>query len=138
MAKNPQRQSLKNSRKRAFKAQHGACYYCSQPMWTNSADELTARYPISSKQARWLQCTGEHLMPLSEGGSRAQANIVAACWYCNIGRHKRSVALAPEDHRMHVQKGWRQANGTASFWSSKIVHEQQTQRVMAVAILSQA
>ena len=104
MAKNQQRKSLKNPRKHAFKAQQGVCYYCSQPMWTNSADELTARYPISSKQARWLQCTGEHLTPHSEGGSCAQANIVAACLYCNIGRHNRTVALAPEKYKIRVQK----------------------------------
>ena len=99
-----QRSSLKNPRKQAFKTQHGVCYYCSQPMWTEAASELTDQYPISAKQARWLQCTGEHLIAHKDGGSAKQENIVAACRHCNTKRHARDNEMPVEQYRRHVQK----------------------------------
>ena len=88
---------LKNPRTRAFHAQGGRCYYCKQPMWAESPDELTSQYSITRKQARLLQCTGEHLEPHSMGGSARADNIVAACRYCNEQRHRRKTVPSPGD-----------------------------------------
>ena len=98
------RKSLKVPRARAFKSQCGLCYYCNQPMWRTTLDELTTRYPISAKQARLLQCTAEHLIPHAEGGSCKQENIVAACLFCNRRRHNQKVPLTPDAHRDRVQR----------------------------------
>lgn len=42
-----------------------------------------------------LQCTAEHLIPRSEGGSDMPSNIVAACLHCNGTRHKRKIPPSP-------------------------------------------
>jgi 5-methylcytosine-specific restriction endonuclease McrA len=81
------RKSLKTPREKAFKAQGGRCYYCNNEMWLDSLEELAHRKGCTPKQARWLKCTGEHLIPHSEGGSASQKNIVAACHFCNQRRH---------------------------------------------------
>jgi hypothetical protein len=39
-----------------------------------------------------------------DGGGDCAPNIVAACWYCNTRRHRRKVVLAPENHRLRVQR----------------------------------
>jgi len=36
--------------------------------------------------------TGEHLMPLSKGGTNARSNLVAACNKCNMQRGSRDLA----------------------------------------------
>jgi hypothetical protein len=100
----PNRKPLKKPRVRAFTYQGGYCYYCNQPMWNQSPEELTFRYRLSSKQALLLRCTGEHLHAHSEGGSNHSGNIVAACHFCNQTRHKRKKPLPPETYRGHVRK----------------------------------
>jgi 5-methylcytosine-specific restriction endonuclease McrA len=102
MANRPK--SLKYPRTHAFYSQHGKCFYCNQPLWKESPIELTSRYPISSGKAKLLQCTGEHLVPHSEGGPASTANTVAACWYCNRKRHARKKVLSPERFREFVRK----------------------------------
>ncbi|MCP5128930.1 MAG: HNH endonuclease [Pseudomonadales bacterium] len=87
---------LKKPRTHAFKAQGGKCYYCNQPMWMKSEQELTSRYSITAKQAKLLQCTGEHLVAHSEGGSSNQMNIAAACLYCNMNRHRGKKSFTPD------------------------------------------
>lgn len=101
-SKSKGRQSLKNARTSAFNAQGGKCYYCNQPMWLKSVQELLSRFSISPKQARLLQCTGEHLEAHSEGGSSSQKNIVAACWFCNTKRNAGKKNRAPDQHKNHV------------------------------------
>ena len=94
---------LKKPRTRAFKAQGGICYYCNQPMWNRSEQELTSRYPISVEQAKDLRCTGEHLHPYAAGGTANKRNIVAACLFCNRKRHEKSVALSPSKYKKYVK-----------------------------------
>lgn len=98
------RSSLKKQRTRAFYSQGGVCYYCNQPMWNKKPQELTSQYPISSGQAQFLRCTGEHLESHSEGGSSGSINIVAACWYCNQNRHRRKNKLSPENFGKHARR----------------------------------
>ena len=105
------RTSLKKSRTLAFKAQGGKCYYCSQPMWNESVEELTSRYSISPGQAKFLRCTGEHLIAHCDGGSASRRNIVAACLFCNTGRHARKKSFSPERFKDFVRRrmskgGW--------------------------------
>ncbi len=101
-SKSKRRPSLKNPRTRAFKSQGGKCYYCNQPMWKKSAQELTSRYSISPGQANFLRCTGEHLIAHCEGGSSSRSNIVAACLFCNTKRHARKKALSPDQYKNYV------------------------------------
>lgn len=51
-----------------------------------------------------LKCTAEHLNAHQDGGTIAQSNIVAACWFCNQQRHRRKVAPVPEQFRKLVQQ----------------------------------
>lgn len=62
----PKRKSLRKPRTQAFEQQNGRCFYCNQPMWLESHNELTSHFNVTSRQARHLQCTGEHLTPLSQ------------------------------------------------------------------------
>ncbi len=99
MQENPRarrRPPLKKVRSQAFRAQGGVCYYCNQPMWMKSEQELTSRYPITAKQAKLLQCTGEHLVAYSEGGNSRHMNIAAACLYCNRNRHRGKKSFTPD------------------------------------------
>jgi len=107
------RKSLIKPRSIAFSRQSGHCFYCGQPMWTSSVEEFAAKHKITSAQAKLLQCTGEHLKAHHEGGKADQSNIVAACLYCNQGRHKRKDAPAPEQYKRLVYQrlskgGWHQ------------------------------
>lgn len=102
--KKTKRKSLQAPREAAFQRQHGYCYYCEQPMWRDTPDELTSRFDITPKQAARLQCTGEHLAAHSKGGSCNQSNIVAACLHCNNTHHHAKQAKAPPAYRAHVQK----------------------------------
>ena len=105
------RKSLKFPRSLAFSRQHGNCYYCRQPMWTNDPQQFSSKHCISLSQAKRFQCTGEHLISHADGGSSAQHNIVAACWFCNIQRHRRENIPNPNQYKKLVQKrmnkgGW--------------------------------
>jgi hypothetical protein len=93
------RTCLKIHRTRAFQKQHGRCYYCYQPMWNESEQELTTRFSVSPNQAKLLKYTGEHLVAHSEGGSSGHSNIVAACWFCNTRRHRRKKIPSPANYR---------------------------------------
>ena len=98
------RKSLVTSRSRAFSAQNGDCYYCNQPMWKNDPSELTSKYGIALHQAMYLQCTGEHLVAHKDGGGTGEKNIVAACKFCNLQRHKRKDDVAPQQFLHLVQQ----------------------------------
>ena len=62
-------------RSRADKAQHGRCYLCGIIMLTS----------VPQEHPQYL--TGDHLIPKHAGGITKAGNIVAACRYCNNGRH---------------------------------------------------
>ena len=105
------RKSLSSLRKRSFLHQNGYCYYCNQPMWNSEPTEFSKKHSITIKQARQLQCTGEHLLAHSLGGSATNKNIVAACTYCNRKRHQRVNNLSPTAYKLLVtkrleKKGW--------------------------------
>lgn len=87
-------------------------------MWEASPAALMHQYLLTPAEARLLQCTGEHLQPLSNGGSNQPTNIVAACQHCNSTRHKPPKALSPEQYqkkvRARVGKGGWFPNGITS------------------------
>lgn len=87
MAKN--RPSLKSPRSKAFNLQNGRCYYCRYPVWNDSPENFASLYGLSRRNLSKFRCTGEHLQSHAEGGSASQENIVAACAFCNMQRHRR-------------------------------------------------
>jgi hypothetical protein len=97
--------SLARARTHAYIHQSGLCYYCRRPMWNdaNGLEAMTANSNISYRKARNLQCTAEHLEARSEGGSNSQSNIVAACRFCNMTRHRCKSPRDPVEYRKHVQ-----------------------------------
>jgi 5-methylcytosine-specific restriction endonuclease McrA len=88
------RNRLKKLRNIAFLAQDRRCFYCDRKMWTGDP---------SGRALRDL-CTAEHLTARCDGGTDTLSNIVAACWPCNVGRHRRKKPLAPESYRIHVRR----------------------------------
>ncbi|WP_416383216.1 HNH endonuclease [Marinobacter sp. F4218] len=72
-------------------------------MWISDIKTFAANFSISVKQARHLQCTGEHLVAHSEGGKASSSNIVAACRFCNVKRHARSTPREPKEFADFVQ-----------------------------------
>ena len=98
------RQSLAIPRSLAFANQQGRCFYCGQFMCQQSLDEFARKHQLTTKQARLLQCTGEHLVPHKCGGKASSSNIVAACYFCNHTRHARKKELSPEAFRLMVEK----------------------------------
>lgn len=96
--------SLKNIRRMKMLAQGGRCYYCGLPMWEEGADPRLPPICRASILPKSLRCTAEHLLAQSEGGSNSAENIVAACLYCNSGRHRRKCPPSPEAFRSHARK----------------------------------
>jgi len=99
---NQKRKSLKNPRKRAFLRQNGRCCYCHKPMWLDNSIQYAKQHGLTIRQARQMQCTGEHLEAHKDGGSDSQENIAAACWFCNSHRHKRKNEIDPERYEQYV------------------------------------
>lgn len=98
------RKSLKKPRSIAFSRQAGRCYYCEQPMWSEEPRVFALSHKITIGQARRFQCTGEHLKAHKDGGTAAQNNIVAACWFCNYNRHKRKEPLPPDQYKKLIEQ----------------------------------
>ncbi|WP_456969704.1 HNH endonuclease [Luteibacter sp. HA06] len=69
-------------------------------MWFSSPSELGLR----TKSSRPYQCTGEHLQARQDGGRDIKDNIVAACWYCNMHRHRVKKPRTPDDYRAYVRR----------------------------------
>lgn len=90
-------------RSAAFQHQNGRCFYCDCPMWQHSPDQFAAEYGLSIRQAMSYQCTAEHLQARQDGGQNSARNIAAACWYCNVSRHRFKSAPSPEKHRRAIQ-----------------------------------
>lgn len=104
----PKIQTIRSAR---FTAQDGRCYYCRQPMCTGDTAAFARRHGISKRQAKQLCVTAEHLVARSQGGDTSMQNIVAACRFCNLTRHKAPRPLSPSAYSKHVQKrlaggGW--------------------------------
>lgn len=92
---------IQSRREQASRLQDGKCWYCLCEMESG---------PVQSSS----QCTAEHLVPRSEGGSDKAENIVAACRFCNTTRHKRKRALSATQFKQMVRQ--RIANGK---WKSQ-------------------
>ena len=75
--------NIQKLRDASFRIQDGRCYYCQEPMWSNDPVAFAKAHALSLALARRLQATAEHLTPRSEGGDDGEANLVAACLYCN-------------------------------------------------------
>ncbi|MDU8911368.1 HNH endonuclease [Aestuariicoccus sp. MJ-SS9] len=84
--------------------QGGRCYYCGLPMWSETPDGFRQSFGLTARQARLLQCTAEHLRARCEGGRDSEANIVAACRFCNRTRHEAAKPRDPEDYRARVRR----------------------------------
>jgi HNH endonuclease len=96
--------SLYKLRQKAFSRQEGHCYYCEYPMWLESWEEFAASFGISKAAAFHFRCTAEHLVARQDGGKDSRENIVAACWYCNITRHRFPTPPDPAIYRRHVMQ----------------------------------
>lgn len=73
--------SVNRARAIQFEKQRGLCCYCFEPMWMKLRKK---KRPSGSVAAR--QCTAEHIIPRSLGGSNELQNIAAACVECNSER----------------------------------------------------
>ena len=96
------RKSLIKPRSIAFQHQHGHCFYCNQPMWSDDLRDFVSKYGLTLKQAWYFQCTGEQLKAHSVGGSAHRSNIVAACRFCNQTRHRRKNPPDPIQYKRLV------------------------------------
>lgn len=75
-------------RRKAAKKQSQLCYYCSRFM--------TSRCPQ-------LRCTAEHLVARSDHGKDTRSNIVAACRFCNVMRHRLFPRLSAQEYAAAVE-----------------------------------
>jgi hypothetical protein len=89
--------NIKRLRARAFHCQGGRCYYCGLPMWSEAPPALSEVGGVKFLTSAALRCTAEHLVAKCEGGRDQATNIVAACSFCNRGRHQRKCPLPPQD-----------------------------------------
>lgn len=106
----------KKPRNAAFAYQNGLCFYCRNPMWLSDIEAFARRHSITLKQARHLQCTGEHLTPHSDGGKTDFRSIVIACKLCNIKRHQRKDPSEPKTYSAFVKRRLERAA-----WNSQIL-----------------
>jgi len=86
----------------AFARQSGLSWYCCLPMYVGDVRAFAETHRLTVAQARQRACTAEHLQARRDGGTSAQANIVAACLACNRQRHRRKHPRAPDAHRQWV------------------------------------
>ncbi len=95
--------TLIKSRQKAYHQQSGCCIYCYKPMWVEKPETFANKFKLTKPQAKFYQCTAEHLLPRQEGGKDNLNNIAAACKYCNQQRHKSKSPLSPIKYQQHVQ-----------------------------------
>jgi hypothetical protein len=78
-------------------------------MWLGKKDAFAQKHSLSSKDAERFRCTAEHLIARSENGKDTKDNIVAACAFCNMNRHRRKKPPVParykEDIQNRIKKG---------------------------------
>src|SRR3954471_10356204 len=63
-------------------------YYCDREMWDTHRLDYKQRHGLRTKVLWQFKCTAEHLIDRADGGEDDEANIVAACSFCN---NRRSV-----------------------------------------------
>ena len=83
-------------RESAFSAQGHLCFYCRHPMWRKGAQAFAVAHGISCEQAELFRLTAEHLTAQMDDGPTIASNIVAACRFCNQGRHALFPSAAPD------------------------------------------
>jgi 5-methylcytosine-specific restriction endonuclease McrA len=94
--------SLKDKRARAFESQEGKCFYCGFRMWMNEPSGHPLWSRVSPAALNRFQCTAEHKVARTDGGSDARRNIVAACRFCNEARHRRPIPPSSETFKKLV------------------------------------
>lgn len=101
--------TLQKLRQEAFAHQCGHCFYCTFPMWETHGKAFARKHGISTKVARFLRCTAEHLRARQDGGRDEAENVAAACVWCNQQRHANgtSTAPSPQVHRDAVRESVR-------------------------------
>lgn len=82
---------IQSHRRSALLRQGGRCFYCRFPVWEADSLAFAKALAIPHRLAGWLRCTAEHLCARCEGGSDGRGNIVAACYWCNSRRHRKSL-----------------------------------------------
>lgn len=105
--------NLKPLRHRAFVAQDGRCFYCSQPIWEDGREAFAKAHGMLPRLATHLRSTAEHLVARQDAGKNSQQNIVAACVWCNSRRHLGRAERAPD---CHAYQHWVQAQVSAGKW----------------------
>lgn len=65
-------------------------------MWRKGEKAFTAAHGISGEQVHMFRLTAEHLTAQMDGGRDIASNIVAACRFCNHGRHALFPGAAPD------------------------------------------
>src|SRR5690606_15455674 len=79
---------LSGIKRRKFVDQRGRCFYCRQPMWIEKPDGFASQYGLTTRRAAFLMATAEHLVARQDGGPDTCFNVVAACLFCNVHRHR--------------------------------------------------
>ena len=95
---------VREIRARKMAEQNGLCFYCARPMWQKDPEAFGWVFGVATRAVPQLQCTAEHLLARRDGGGNGEANIVAACLFCNRARHKASRPRAPDAYRCHVTR----------------------------------
>lgn len=96
--------SIQKIRDASFRNQGGRCYYCQMPMWRDDPTAFAETNALSPALARRFQATAEHLKPRSEGGGDTFENVVAACLYCNMHRHRSRTPLPSDKYLRKVRQ----------------------------------
>ncbi len=100
----PTYKTLVRSRAAAFARQGGVCHYCALPVWLDDLESFRARYGLTLADARRRKCTAEHLQARKDGGNDNPGNIVAACFACNVRRHRLKPAPSAERYGCYVRR----------------------------------
>ncbi|RWN24705.1 MAG: hypothetical protein E5Y88_21605 [Mesorhizobium sp.] len=86
------------------KKQNWRCFYCGFQMWDGDPTLFSERYHLPVGSLNRFRCTAEHLNPRMDGGEDRQENLVAACKFCNLTRHRMGKVLSPATYQRHVRK----------------------------------
>ena len=75
-------------------------------MWSEDPAGFARSVGITLRQAKHLQCTAEHCVAHQNGAKDSVDNIVAACRWCNLRRHRGRQQKAPdaETYKLKVSR----------------------------------
>lgn len=103
-------------RLRVAAGQGWLCFYCRASMWSIESEAFAKQFGITVDQAKRFRCTSEHMNPRHDGGTDDPWNIVAACLFCNNGRHQRRPPPSPMEFR-HIVATQIQDGGWHPAWA---------------------